>query len=210
MPQPLSVKDTTMRFPKYPVTFALWFVWVVASAGLVLYGRTLHRIDRANALYWDGSTDGAIAAFRELEGEFRRHGWLARLVPDGRDRVLQNYLRLLYFREDYDSVIVQAEAALLHHEGPAPLVRYWLGNAYYRKAVSETAEEEDALAWLRRAGEQYQNAVIDAPGDWDVKYNHELVQTMLRQLGKQRQQSVFDLLRPQDKVRPQPPTRKIG
>src|SRR3989338_6453745 len=172
-----------MKFPKDPVTFALWFVWVVASAGLVVYWQTLHRIERASALYWDGSTDGAIAAYRDLEEGFRSHSWLARLIPEERDRVLHNYLRLLYLQEDYDSVIVQGEASLLDHDGPAPLVRYWLGNAYYRKAISGEAEEEDALAWLRRAGEQYQNAVIDAPGDWDVKYNHELVQTMLRQLG---------------------------
>ncbi len=200
-----------MRFSRYPVaTFCLWFVWVVASAGLVLWGRTLQRIERANALYWEGSTEGAIAAFRNLEEGFRRHSWQARLVPAERDRVLHNYLRLLYLQENYDSVIVQGEAALLDHDGPAPLVRYWLGNAYYRKAVSGKAEEEDALAWLRRAGEQYRNAVIDASGDWDVKYNHELVQTMLHKLDKQQQQRVFDLLRPQDKPPPRPPTRKTG
>ncbi|MBI3981533.1 MAG: hypothetical protein HY337_01375 [Gemmatimonadetes bacterium] len=199
-----------MRFLKYPVAFALWFVWVVASAGLVVYGRKLHRIERASALYWDGSTDGAIAAFRDLEQEFRRHSWLARLVSGDRDRVLHNYLRLLYLREDYDSVIVHGEAALLDRDGAAPLVRYWLGNAYYRKAVSGEVEEEDALAWLRRAGEQYRAAVIDASGDWDVKYNHELVQTMLRKLDKQPPQRVFEVLRPQDKPSPRPPTRKIG
>lgn len=199
-----------MRFLKYSVTFALWFAWVVASAGLVVYGRTLQRIDRANALYWDGSTDAAIAAFRDLEDGFRSHGWFARLVPDERDRVLHNYLRLLYLREHYDSVIVQGEAALLDHDGPAPLVSYWLGNAYYRKAVSGEAEPEDALAWLRRAGEQYRNAVMDASGDWDVKYNHELVQTLLLKIDQQQQQDVFDVLRPQDKPSPQPPTRKIG
>ena len=199
-----------MRFWESPVTFTLWFVWVVASAGLVVYGRTLHRIERASALYWDGSTDGAIAALRDLEEGFRSHSWLARFVPAEQDRVLHNYLRLLYLREDYDSVIVQGEAALLEHDGPAPLVRYWLGNAYYRKAISGEAEEEDALAWLRRAGEQYQNAVIDASADWDVKYNHELIQTMLHKLGKQQQQRVFDVLRPQDKPSPRPPTRKIG
>ena len=199
-----------MKSPKYRVTFALWLVWVVVSASLVIYGRTLQRIDRANALYWDGSTDDAITAFRDLNEGFRSHRWLARLVPDERDRVLHNYLRLLYLREHYDSVIVQGEAALLDHDGPEPLVSYWLGNAYYRKAVSGEAEEEDALAWLGRAGEQYRNAVVDASGDWDVKYNHELVQTLLQKLDDQQQQDVFDVLRPQDKPSPQAPTRTIG
>lgn len=199
-----------MSVSRSPLVFALWFAWVVVSVGLVFYGRTLQRIDRANALYWDGSTDSAIAAFRDLEDGFRKHGWLARLVPAERDRVLHNYLRLLYLSEDYDSVIVQGEAALLGHDEPPPMVSYWLGNAYYRKAVSGAVVEEDALAWLRRAGEQYQNAVVRAPGDWDVKYNHELVQTLLRRIDEQRQQDVFDVLRPEDKSSPRPPTRKIG
>ena len=199
-----------MKSFRSPLVFALWFAWVVVSVGLVLYGRTLQRIDRANALYWDGSTDDAVAAFRDLEEGLRKHGWMARLVPRERERVLHNYMRLLYLREDYDSVIVQGEAALLDHDGPAPLVSYWLGNAYYRKAVSGEAQEEDALAWLRRAGEQYQKAVVDGSEDWDVKYNHELVQTLLRRIDGQRQQDVFEVLRPQDKPSPQPPTRKIG
>ena len=200
----------TMRFPKYPVTFTLWLVWVVVSVGLVFYGRTLRRIEGASALYWDGSTDAAIAAFRELEQGFRNHRWLAQSLAEERDQVLHNYLRLLYLQEDYDSVIVHGEAALLDHERPAPMVRYWLGNAYYRKAISGEAEPDEALAWLRRAGEQYRNAVVDASGDWDVKYNHELVQTILHKLDRQPEQRVFEVLRPQDKPTPRPPTRKIG
>jgi hypothetical protein len=207
---PVFDRRGAMRFARYPVTFALWLVWVVASAGLVVYGWTLHRIQRAGALYWNGSTEDAIAAFRDLEEGFRSQRWLARLVPDGRDQVLHNYLRLLYLQEAYDSVIVQGEAALLDRDAPAPLVRFWLGNAYYRKAVSGEAEEEDALAWLRRAGEQYQRAVLDGSRDWDVKYNHELVQTMLQKIDHQQQPRVFDVLRPQDKASPRPPARKIG
>lgn len=199
-----------MKMLRYPVTFALWFVWIVVSVGALVYGRTLRGIDRANALYWDGSTDAAIQAFRDLDAGFRSHGLLTRLVPRERDLVLHNYLRLLYLQEDYDSVIVRGEDALLDHDGPAPVVSYWLGNAYYRKAVSGEAEEEEALAWLRRAGEQYQEAVVEASADWDVKYNHELVQTLLHEIDRREQQEVFDILRPDDKPSPQPPTRKIG
>jgi len=200
-----------MRVSRYPVaTVLLWLAWVATSAGLVVWGRTLQRLERAGDLYWAGSTDGSLAAFRDLAERFRRHPWLARLAPGERDRALHNYLRLLYLREDYDSVIIQGEAALRRADGAAPVVRYWLGSAYYRKAISGKSEEEDALAWLRRAGEQFRSAVVDASGDWDVKYNHELVQRLLHKLDQQQQQRVFDVLRPRDKPAPRPPSKKIG
>jgi len=192
------------------VRFGLWLAWVVVFAALAAYGAMTQRIERAAALYWDGSTDDAVEAFQALDARFRRHPWMARLLPAERDRVLDNYLRLLYLDQEYDRVIVEGEAALLEHPGPAPVVSYWLGNAYYRKALGGQAEEEDALAWLRRAGDQYEQAIVQSSDDWDLKYNHEMVQTLLRKLDSQTEPSSFDILRPDDKPSPQPPARRIG
>lgn len=200
-----------MTVPRLPIRFAVWLTWIVASVALVVYGSVLKRIDAAEALYWDGSGDEALAAFGELDGEFRDHWWLARVLPADRDRVANNYLRLLYAREDYDTVIQAGEAYLLEDENPPGLVRYWLGNAYYRKAVAPDGGPDEAMAWLRRAGEQYSEAIAQSSPDWDLKYNHELVQTLLQRVNqKQGEEKIFDLLRPQDKNGPQPPQPKGG
>jgi len=188
----------------------IWSVWVVVSLGIIAHGRTLLRVERAEALYRDGAPDEAIAAFEELEADFRRRPWMARAAPGLRDRALESYLTLLYRQGEYDRVIVEGEAALLDAAGHGPALGYWLGNAYYRKAVSGDVEEEEALAWLRRAGEQYRNALVDGSDDWDAKYNHELVQSLLRAVDEQPDQEVFDLLRPDDEPSPQQPSRKIG
>jgi hypothetical protein len=204
-----------VSFPN-PLRFTLWLFWIVASVGVAAYGWMLLRIERAEALYWESSPDSSVSAYAGLEAGFRERWWLARAMPADRDRVAANYLRLLYARADYDRVIEEAEALLLADETPAEAVRYWLGNAYYRKAVATdgSVEPEDAVAWLRRAGEQYQLAISLSSGDWDLKYNHELIQTLLARMNtKATEEKVFDLLRPQDKNGPQPPQptgRRVG
>jgi tetratricopeptide (TPR) repeat protein len=196
-----------------PLRFSLWLIWILASALVAAYGWMLIRIERAEALYWESTPDAAVDAFAQLDGSFRERWWLARILPADRDRVAGNYLRLLYARGDYDRVIEEGEAMLLGDEDPSELVRYWLGNAYYRKAVATDppVEPEEAVAWLRRAGEQYQEAIARSSMDWDLKYNHELVQTLLARMNtKASEEKVFDLLRPQDKNGPQPPQPRGG
>jgi tetratricopeptide (TPR) repeat protein len=196
-----------------PLRFTLWLLWILASVAIASYGWMLIRLERAQALYWESGPDAAVEAFAELESGFREKWWLARLLPEDRDRVAGNYLRLLYARGDYDRVIEEGETLLLGDENPPQLVRYWLGNAYYRKAVANdgSVEPEEAVAWLRRAGEQYQEAVSRSSTDWDLKYNHELVQTLLARMNtKASEEKVFDLLRPSDKNGPQPPQPRGG
>ena len=191
-----------------PVRFTLWSLWILGSVAVAAYGWMLLRIERAQTLYWESTPDAAIEAFAQLETGFRDRWWLARLFPADRDRVSANYLRLLYAQGDYDKVIEEGETLLLVDTDPAEAVRYWLGNAYYRKAVATDVpvEPEEAVAWLRRAGEQYQEAIGRSSLDWDLKYNHELVQTLLARMNtKASEEKVFDLLRPQDKNGPQPP-----
>jgi len=191
-----------------PVRFTLWLLWILGSLAAAAYGWMLLRVERAEALYWESTPEAAVDAYAQLETDFRDRWWLARILPADRDRVSANYLRLLYARGDYDRVIEKAEALLLADETPAESVRYWLGNAYYRKAVATdgSVEPEDAVAWLRRAGEQYQQAIAQSSADWDLKYNHELIQTLLARMNtKATEEKVFDLLRPQDKNGPQPP-----
>ena len=202
-----------MIVPKLPIRITLWLVWILASVSLIAYGWTLRRVDRAEALYWEGTPDAAIDAFAELEGEFRGRWWLARMLPRERERVADSYLRLLYARGDYDRVIQEAEAYLFDDEDPSAAVRYWLGNAYYRKAVATDVDvpPDEAMAWLRRAGEQYGEAIAKSTVDWDLKYNHELVQTLLKRVNqKAGEEKIFDLLRPQDKNGPQPPQPRGG
>lgn len=202
-----------MNLPRLPARFGLWLLWMAASLSLVGYGRMLQRIDRAEALYWSGSSDEAVAAFAALDGGFRARPWLGRLLRAERERVAGNYLRLLYARGDYDRVIQEAEASMLEAEEPPAVVRYWLGNAYYRKAVTTEGapDAEQAMAWLRRAGEQYQEAIAASSADWDLKYNHELVQTLLERVSRRAaQEKIFELLRPQDKNGPQPPQPRGG
>jgi hypothetical protein len=200
-----------MKAP-HPIAVGSWLVLILAAAALEYYGRTLQRIERANELYWDGNTAASIAAFAELEDEFRG-GLRSRLLPGAdRDRVAQNHLQLLYVEQSYDRVIEESEAYLLDHVGPAPWVRFWLGNAYYRKALADDGSggEDRALAWLRRAAAQYQQAVIDSPVEWDVKHNHELIQSLLRRDNEDQKQDIFEVLRPREKPDPQPPSRPVG
>jgi hypothetical protein len=142
-----------MKPARLHLTFAVWLLWVVAAGSLAVGGRVLQRIEHANELHGAGDTEAAVAAFAALENDFR-NPVLSRLLPTDRARVSHNYLRLLYLTEDYDRVIEEAEAQLMAGGAVPPLVPFWLGNAYYRKALSVEGDdrEEEARAWLRRAG----------------------------------------------------------
>src|SRR5437868_3391147 len=63
---------------------------------------------------------------------------------------------------------------------------FWSGNVLIRRAL-DNEDPEIIMKHLYAAGDHYRKALAAAPDDWDLKYNFELVQYVLRQQELDRQ-----------------------
>jgi hypothetical protein len=83
--------------------------------------------------------------------------------------------------------------------------------AFFAKAREEEKPEAQ-LGWLTRAEEELRRAVEAEPGDWDTKYDFELVTRLASELRKQPKtppNQLMQLLRPQPKLGSKP-ARRVG
>lgn len=62
-------------------------------------------------------------------------------------------------------------------------VAFWAATVLARHALAQV-KSEAAREELRQAAGSYRRALAAAPGDWDVKYNYELVMNALAKLEK--------------------------
>src|SRR5206468_12989245 len=88
----------------------------------------------------------------------------------------------------------------------------WAGSAFYDTARAEK-NPEARLGWLSRSEEEFRRAVEAAPDDWDTKFDYELTGRLAAELRKQPKNppnQLMQLLRPQPKIGPKPPTRVGG
>jgi tetratricopeptide (TPR) repeat protein len=170
---------------------------LLAYAGLQ-YHAMLRDMDRAAALYGQGSLEEALTTYEGVESRLRAHGAM-RLVPSGdRQTLLLNQARLLYALNRYDEAIerLQREDDI---SGVATDGRFFLlrGNITFRRAMQEYRKPSNAptvtpgnlgesLNLLREglisAGDSYRESLQINPNDWDAKYNYEYVEKMQKDL----------------------------
>jgi len=181
---------------------------VVLAAGLaaLAYARWTAGIADGDRALVAGQYDRALQAYRDAEARFDRVSAAKQLFPADYNRVVGNELWVLYRLARYDEAIDKAERA---PEGASP--HLWSGLSFFQKGRVEE-KPEPRLGWFSRSEEELRRAVEAAPGDWDTKYDFELVTRVAAELRKQPKtppNQVMQLLRPQPKLGAKP-ARRVG
>jgi hypothetical protein len=92
---------------------------------------------------------------------------------------------------------------------------FWMGNVLFRQAL-ESNDAETVANSLKAALSEYQRGLAAEPDDWDLKFNYELVRSILaqperdRKAQEQKIKSIIDKMRPQEPARQQVAPEKRG
>ena len=179
---------------------------VTLAAGIALLGlwAWLRPLSLGEAAAREGRLDVALEYFTAAESRLDRT-WLRGLVPGAYEASRVNQFRILYQLGEFDRLQALASA------GPdrAP-EHFWAGAALYRLAMAES-EKDARLAWLRRAGDEFYDALKLAPDQWDHKYNYELTERLIAALEDEEEPppQTLELLRPKPREG-DPPTPPAG
>jgi len=192
--------------PARRVAGAFSLVLLIAGVAALSYARWSHPIDDGDAALARGDAETALAAYATAADRFAAHPMLREMFARDYARVARARLALQYRLERYDAVLAEAEGA-----PPAAAPHFWAGLALFAKSRSDE-RPEDQNAALMRAEDELRQAVEAAPGDWNAKYNFELVTRLATALRKQPHtppDELMQLLRPQPRAGTKPP-RRVG
>lgn len=158
----------------------LLFLLFILSGGLVGYAYWLYQVEKGDEALRGGDADRAIEIYQETEALFARVPWLAYLLRDDYQKLTFNQVRVFYLRGQSDEAIEKLEEGSLRAPFLAETGEYffWAGNILVRKAL-QTQDRAESLDLLKEALEIYQKGLVLRPGDWDLKYNYELVKYLL-------------------------------
>jgi hypothetical protein len=184
---------------------AMVLLLVVGGAALA-YARWTDPITEGDRAIADGDLERALAAYGRAEARFDHAGAFKRIFAGDYERAIENQLRALYRLGRYDDTIEKGDRS---PEGAMP--HFWSGCALFAKARAEE-KPEARLLWMGRAEEELRRAVESTPGDWDTKYDFELVTRLAAELRRQPKtppSQLMQLLRPQPKAAAKP-ARRVG
>ena len=179
---------------------------LIAGASACAYARWTRPVAEADAALAEGRDDEALARYAAAETRFDRFAAARELFAADYGHVMANQLWLLYRLQRYDETIDKAERA-----PERALPHFWSGCAFFEKARAEE-KPDPRLGWLTRAEEEFRRAVDAAPGDWDAKYDFEMVTKLAAELRKQPKTpptQLMQLLRPQPKPGAKP-VKRVG
>jgi hypothetical protein len=178
---------------------------LVGGAALA-YARWTDPIAEGDRAVADGDLERALAAYGRAEARFDRVGAFKRIFTGDYERVIEHQLWALYRLGRYDDTIEKGDRS---PDGALP--HFWTGCALFAKARAEE-KPEARLLWMSRAEEELRRAVESAPGDWDTKFDFELVTRLAAELRRQPKtppSQLMQLLRPQPKAGGKP-ARRVG
>lgn len=179
---------------------------LLAGAAALAYARWTSPIAVGDRALAAGQLDAALAAYTEAEARFDRAPALKQFIPADYAHVTGNELWVLYREGRTDQVIAKADRS---PESASP--HLWAGLAFFAKARAESKSDAQ-LGWLTRAEEELRKAVEAQPGDWDTKYDFELVSRLaaaLRKNPKTPPAQLMQIIRPEQKPGTRP-ERRVG
>ena len=165
---------------------------LVVGAGLLGARWWLRPISDAEQAVREEQLGRALERYAVAEKRFDLMPVSKRVLPDLYDRVITHQLSLMYSMQRYDEVIEKAGSS------GSPGGRFWAGCALYAKAAREM-KPDARLGWLSQSQEEFRRALEISPGDWDVKFNYELMGKLIGELRKQPKQEMMKLLKPPPK-----------
>ena len=185
---------------------AVMVLALVAGVAALAYARWMRPLADGDAALANGHYEEALARYADAEARFDRFAAARQFFADDYSHVMANQLWLLYRLRRLDETVDLAgrapESALPH---------FWAGAAFFEKARTED-KPEPRLAWLTRAEEELRRAVEADPGDWDTKYDFEVVTRLAGELRRRPEtppNQLMQLLRPQPKPGAKP-VKRVG
>ena len=186
-----------------------YVVVFVISAGLIGYGWLTRELDRAQTAVSQGDLTGAMEIYARVERPLRKLPWLAQILPEEHKQASLNQVAILYSQRKIADALAKLEEIPL--DAPALVESadyfFWMGNVLFRQALESKDPETSANA-LRPLCQNTRGDLPLQPDDWDLKFNYELLRSMLAQPDRDRkaqEQKVKSLI---DKMRPQDPSQK--
>ncbi len=184
---------------------AMVLVFIAGGAALA-YARWTRSAADGDAAVADGRYEQALAHYAAAEARFDRFAAAKELFAADYSHVMANQLWVLHHLQRYDETIDKAQRA-----PERALPHFWSGCAFFEKARAEE-KPDPRLGWLTRAEAEFRRAVEAAPGDWDTKYDFEVVTKLAAELRKQPKtppNQLMQLLRPQPKPGAKP-AKRVG
>jgi len=200
----------------YPRLAGYLLVFLI-SAGLMGYGWLTFELDRGQKALAKGDLAGAMEAYARAERPFQELPWLAQLLPEEHKQASLNQVAILYRQRRNSEASakleqIPAQSAALVEDGD---YLFWTGTVLLREAT-ETKDPEASGKALKAALSEYQRGLAAQPDDWDLKFNYELLRSMLgqpdrnRKAQEQKVKSIIDKMRPTDPAQKQAPPEKRG
>lgn len=158
---------------------------IASVAGVVLlsllflgYGIWLLQLERGARAAAHGDLEAATGHYASAEWPFP--SILAQAFPDHYGRAVFPKIGLLYNRGKTGDTATELERVSMRAPSliERPEFAFWSGNVQLRRAL-EATDLEISIKHLYAASAQFRKALEAAPGDWDIKYNYELVQRVL-------------------------------
>ena len=184
-----------MKKAIWSITLALTFL---VSLGLISYSWWLFRIDMGNQAAQKGNGQGAAPYYKEAISPFQKAPWLSRILRQDYQGAVFNHVALLY-TQGKDDVILETLEQEARQGSPSTetgAYAFWMGNVLLRR-TGQSKDPEAMMNSLKEAAAAYRRGLEVEPDDWDLKYNYEMVQSILSQKGRGRgqQEKVKSILR---------------
>jgi tetratricopeptide (TPR) repeat protein len=186
-----------------------YLVVFLISAGLIAYGWLTRELDRGHQAFSRGDLGGAMETYARAERPLREIPWLAQIVPEEHKQASLNQVAILYRQQKNADALAKLEEIPAYAPELVESADYlfWMGNVLFRQALESKDPETSAKA-LKSAMAEYQRGLAAQPDDWDLKFNYELLRSMLAQPDrdkKSQEQKVKSII---DKMRPADPSQK--
>ena len=187
----------------------------MGSLALLGYGYLQYSIlqgwEKARALESKGGAPEALQAYRTFAKDLRRFDWLRSQFIEEYSQAELAQLKILYEMGEYDKVIELADACAQEKLSDPAAAYFWSGNALFQKGKKEQ-KPEDAYPWSHRALAQFRKGLEEDVGkDWNLKYNYELVKTLIDQASTSKQEEKSDrVLRKKEEATQKTPQKAKG
>ena len=168
------------------------------------------RLKTAQDLEQSGKSKEALDEYKKFAQYLGRFKWLKSHFDDEYSAAMVGQLRLLYATGTFDKVIDLADTCIQEKISDTGAVYFWGGNALIQRGLTEPSFQ-DAFPWLNRAMAQFQKGLEeDTHGRWNLKYNYELVATIIAEATKGNEEKPQQILRRKEEKIEKPHAKVAG
>jgi tetratricopeptide (TPR) repeat protein len=202
---------------KRQVSWTVWTLVALISLALLAYAGLTFELERAQTAFEQGDLPRALTIYSRVEGPFEKVPWLSQILAEEHKQASLNQVAILYGQRKNAEALAKLEQlpAYAPTLGASADYGFWMGNVLFRQAL-ESGDPETITTSLKSAMAEYQRGLATQPDDWDLKFNYELVRSILaqperdRKAQEQKVKSIIDKMRPQEPSRQQVAPEKRG